>query len=436
MAPYKTFTHRGELTPDQIADQLGYVPIAISPYGAIAQEVTLGRGDVQAGNMLASDVNTVIADLVDEFSQTDTVKIPTVENMEDAPVYGQGSLDGADAEAIEFSQTEVNVGLFGKRFPVPRDIITRIRSRKVGDLTRITRRAIMRWFSRVRTEQITRAFYEARPLHISRASSGHIPAALGSGTPLNKGRRHNPNFYVANQGFITHSTTHATYDSSINDALVLLDADAGAGAYPNPDILDDVYESMNYSDFEPAIDKYGTPLWLLYTTPEAFNLLAANDRVKQITQSAYRGAMEKDPIMTAGDLVYRHFIIKQHKDIAWEVHHSATDPSGAAATGWYVRYGSMNAAESQELSLFGRQSTDVADRNLHMGLVLGRRAMHIARAGRPNIIEKMSFDERTGYIYAEMACGAERHDIYRGTGIASPDSIINRSSFAIAMKVA
>ena len=436
MAAYKTFTHQGELTPDQIRDQVGYVPIARSPYGPIAQEVNIGRGDVAAGNMLASDVNTVIADLVDEFNETDTVKIPTLENSEDAPVYGQGSLDGADAEAIEFSQTEVNVGLWGKRFPVPRDIITKIRSKKVGDLMRLTRKNVVRWAMRVRTEQITRSWYEGRPLHISRASSDYIPTALGTGTPLGKGRNHCPNIHVAGQGLVSHSTTHTVFDSSINDYLVLLQGDGSAAALPNPDALDAVLNDMNYKDFEPALEEYGAGMFIGYATPEVFQLLKANDKIKQIEQSAFRGAMMKDPILTPGDLIYRNIVIKQHKDIAWEIHHSCTDPSGAAAGGWYVRYGPMNSDENQELSLFGRQSTDSADRDIHALLILGKRGMHIARAGRANVFEKMSQDERTGYVYCEMATGCERNDIYRGTSIASPESIINRSVYVVAFRVA
>lgn len=437
MSAYKTFTHRGELTPDQISDQLGYVPIAESPYGPIASEVRIGRGDAPSGNTMNSNVNTVIADIVDEFNETDTVKIPTVEDFTTAPVYGAATLEGTGGDEIEFSQTEVNVGLFGAEFPVSKDILSQIRSKKVGDLMRITRHAVNRWFMRVRTEQITRSFYEARPLHISRASAAYIPTDLGSGAPLNKGRRHIPNFWVANQGLVAISTTHATFDSSINDSLVLLDADGSADALPNPNVLDDVYENMAYADFEPAIEIGGNPFWICYVTPEAHKLLSRNDRIEQLTESAYRGAMLKDPLLVAGDLVYRHFLIKQNKEIAWEVHHTCTNPSAEVSdSGWLVRYGPINSNADKELSLFTRQSTDTDERNLHMALVMGKRAMHIARAGRPNIFEALSRDRRTGYVYAEMACGAERNDIYRGTAIASPDSIINRSLFGIAWRVA
>ena len=435
MAELINYAHGGQLTPDAVSRELMRLMFLRSPYGKIMKQIFRSAKDLSTGNDTRfQDVDSAIVMAIDLFekNRTDTVRIPTVDRFTHTPVIGDPTLIGSGA-ALKFLQTVLHVIPVGGEFLVNNAPGNKLRTPHAINLVNESRNAIARWYSDIITDYISRAWFEGYPPPISLAAAD-ISAHMMNGISetLNKGRRHNPNYWVANQAEITRSTTHTTDDANINTALAALDLDAAADTHFCANTLDIFGEFLRYKDVQKSGVIDNSEVWDIFITPEQRREAGNDDKIIASTRSAWMGHGTKDPSLMGTVLYYNGFRIIENSAVAMEVHEGCLRAStGAGADGYRVQYGPMDSDERYTYnSMWTKRSTDLADRNLKGAVVLTPGAMLSGMVGGigDSYRVKETDDGRSIKLYTTQFFGCARNDKNRGTDFTSPDEIINQTS--------
>jgi hypothetical protein len=441
MADYINFGIQGELTPDAVSRDIQHLMFKRSFYGKLMKQVYRGANDILSSDRAHTEVDAAIAMFIDLFQKnhTDVVRIPTVDRFRGGPVIGDPTLVGSAGAALKWLQTVCYVVPMGKAFTVDTAPGNKLRTPDGIDLLVESREAIARWMGDQITDWITRTWFEGLPpaIHLDPVdvASGVDPELAlfyATSETLNKGRRHHPNMWFANQAEPTRSMTHTTDDANINTTLTALDADASSAAKFGSAALDRFAEYLEYKDVQKSSVIDGSECWDIFVDGAQRREAGDDDKILKATQSAFSGLGHKDPSLMGQSLIYNGFRIIKAPSVAAEVHFACLRAStGAGADGYRVQYGPMETNERYHYNMiFGKRSDTLATRNLKGAVVLTPGAMLSGMVGGvgDSFRVREAEDGRSTNIYATQFVGMARNDKRRGTSWASPTEIINQTS--------
>jgi len=262
---------------------------------------------------------------------------------------------------------------------------------------------------------MTRAFYFG--------FSDHITATVANGGDAIT-KRHHPNIYVADDGWMTRSATAATYEATIADALGDLDAAATDARAMNADLLNYLRSDMIKKRIQPTLKKDGKMFWLMKCHPDVMAQARNDSKIMEATKSAYQSGKLDHPLLNSTELFYNGFCLSEDISIGIEVHQTGNTS---------VTYGPVSTGVTELNGLQYYESTNAADQNLKVSAIIGEASLGVGQVNGMDMIVKDGAHKdygRKSSVGATMIVGAARMEKY--DNIASPTAVQNFASAVIA----
>lgn len=413
--------HLSEQSPQRIERQIEAEMWLESPWMPFIGEIVNKANQPVSGLASANIPNTPIVKYTGfDSDHTDTIYIPQRRRLTGTPIYGDQDIKGQE-ESLSWYLGQLYVNAISKSVETKIGEMNELRSKHLRQAEQ-ARQGLVEWYSDILTQQTTKAFYEGFSPNVRAA------AAVGG---LAIAKRDHPLFMaygsnalgVANQtaDWIDWSATAATYEDRIAVALAAMDGvnipDTAFGSR----MLTKLRRDLIVRRIFPTARIGGKQCWVIFCHPDAFNQALLDENIARATMAAYQGMKEDNPYIAQGDLYYGNFIIKDNILIGQEVHQTGSTT---------VLYGPVNAAEDTELNQIANlESTQSADRDMKVSLVIGRHALSMGQVGnlKTKSYDKDVFKEALG---ATKIWGAARMDTVDNVG--TPTAVSQFGSAVIA----
>lgn len=390
----------GYFTPDVVARMIEHEAWIKGVWGKmIGAEIRVKNGDFEFQNEY--DASKPVVRYLSEFVEkgTDRLILPQTRRLTEEGIYGDEQQSGKE-ETQAMYMSDLMVNLRGHAVNTHIGLMNDLRGMKMRQAAE-AKPQLSRWWSEVLEFDIcTLAMYEGFSKNLTK--SGNTPGIT---------KRYHPNFYIADQGFVTWSATVQTYINSIVgatgvDGLAKLDDACTDARKMSADLLDKIRATLWLKNINPAATIEGMDYWLLYVHPRTYAQIRDDEKIMRTTESAFRGQGLKDPMLSGAALYYNGFVIMENPLIAPEVHNDST---GTKRVFFGPVSGSEDTLAARNIHLYKESSTD-AEKNLVCSLILGSDALSYGTAGGGKMVPKVDTYDSKESIAFKIITGASRRD--------------------------
>ena len=387
----------GYLTPDHIPSELEIEGWLKGPWNKMVGD------SIQHGKdftFLEADVPAKpVYKYVSEFeaNRTDRLIVPQMRRTDFTVAYGDDQLQGKEASR-ELYMTDLQVNAIAIAELTKTGPMNDLRALALVQAMSVKPGFLKWWSEYLNWSIMTKGLFEGYSHNVTLATASH-----GLGTT----KRYHPNFYVADQGFVSNSNDSDTYKASIVAALTTLDAAATAARKMSGALVRKLKANMWRKLQRPATMHNGKPFHLWYLHPDQMAQLGEDDDVKRATEMAHAGqGIGPNPLLTGAEFYYKGFAFFESSIIAPEIHYydGGTD---------LLLIGPVSGSGSSiaEISIHENlESSTESEQNLKAGVIFGEGAMNYGMAGRPKMVGQNSDFGRRDAMSWQHIPGASRRD--------------------------
>lgn len=418
----KTFAHGNELTPNLIARKAEIEIWHKSFFAKWISEIIVNSKDATSGGggknsqLPVPETESPIVKYYNEFLQggSDSLYVPQIRRLTNLPKYGDAQLKGFEENMSTYLH-RVYVNRFRTAVNTTIGKMNDLRARRIK-MAQQAVPGLKAWLSAYITPYvIMKAFNEGYSDSITRS-------AANDGLAIAK--MYNPNTYVragSATDWVTWSATPATHLRNIATAIHAQSAAVTDANRFSAEMLEDLRGMLIAQRVGRLVSLEGKEYWAIICHPSVIKQARQDTRISTATESAFRGSMRKDPILSGAELYYNGFAIFENLGVGQEVHYGDSTGAGdgnydqlmwGAVSGLSNAEGAAVVTPLVELNqmVYTQSTTNISERKMKSSLVLGPRALSIGQAQRAQMYNETDDYDNKKSVDIDIIQAAARVD--------------------------